>query len=303
MKNNSVYKKRETAVLSYVSILLAAACIVTGIFCLDNIRNEWIRSHFLICAIAYSCVMTILCAASILCLFFDKKTITKSLLSVLILILFALIVWLPLQKTGFFYVVADAKRLQEYLENAGIWMPIVYVLLQFLQVVVLPIPSLVSTVAGIALFGPFFTTVYSFIGIMLGSVLAFIIGRKWGKKAVGWIIGEETLAKWQKKLKGKDNAVLTAMFILPLFPDDILCFVAGLSSMSTKYYLSMISISRILAIACTCYSVNFIPFDTWWGLTIWGIILAAIAIAFIFVYKNIDKLQEYVQNKRKRNRK
>ena len=303
MKERSAFKKKETAILTCLLIILTAACIVTGILCIGNINNEWIRSHFLICAVVYALLMTIICATAILCLFIEKTAWTKSLLSVFILVLFAMIVWLILQKTGFFNVFSDSESLQNYLERAGAWMPIMYVLLQFLQVVLLPIPSLVSTVAGIALFGPFWTTVYSFIGIMAGSVLAFAIGRRWGKKTVGWIVGADALAKWQKKLNRKDNVILTAMFILPFFPDDILCFLAGLSSMTTGYFLLMVSISRILAIGSTCYSVNFIPFNTWWGLTIWGIILLVILLACVLVYKNLDKLQEYIQKRRNRKRK
>ena len=172
-------------------------------------------------------------------------------------------------------------------------MPIAYIILQFLQVIILPIPGILSTAVGVALFGAFYTTVYSFIGIVLGSILAFYIGRKFGLKAVSWMVGEETLNKWQKKLKGKDNFILTLAFLLPLFPDDILCFLAGLSSMTNKYFLTMICISRLLAIAATCYSFNFIPFNTWWGLLIWGIIVAVIIVAFCLIYKNLHSIHQW----------
>lgn len=303
LMKKSIFKKTETSILADLMILLTAACIVVGILCIENVDDEWVRAHFFICAIAYSSLNTLLCGTGIVLLFTGKTGAAKTVLSVFILVLFATVVWLILQRTGFFDAFSDAESIRAYLERAGIWMPLLYVLLQFLQVVVLPIPSLVSTVAGIALFGAFWTMVYSFIGIMAGSVLAFVIGRKWGKRAVGWIIGNATLSKWQDKLKGKDNLVLTAMFILPLFPDDILCFVAGLSSMTTKYFLWMIAFSRILAIGCTCYSVRLIPFNTWWGLALWGIIACFFIFAFVLVYKNMDKLQSYIQKRHARTRK
>ena len=165
-------------------------------------------------------------------------------------------------------------------------MPIIYIALQFLQVVVLPIPSIVSTIAGVALFGAFWAMVYSLTGILLGSLLAFFIGRKFGYKAVSWMIGEDSLSKWQKKLKGKDNLFLTLAFILPIFPDDILCFVAGLSSMTMRYFLSVIFLSRVMGIFATCYSVDLIPFNTWWGILIWIAIILMVTLSFIFIYKN-----------------
>ena len=175
-------------------------------------------------------------------------------------------------------------------------MPIFYVLLQYLQVVLLPIPSLISTVAGVAVFGALLASIYSIIGILLGSLTAFFIGRKLGNRAVGWMIGEEALQKWQKKFKRKDNVVLTLAFILPFFPDDVLCFLAGLSSMTIGYFLSVVFLARIIGIVCTCYSVNFSPFTTWWGLLIWGVLLAGVVLLFILAYKKMDTIQKWIKN-------
>ncbi len=219
----------------------------------------------------------------------------KTLLSVFVLLLFSLIVCFILQKTGFFAVVSSTENLQAYLQKAGVWMPIFYVLLQYLQVVLLPIPSLISTVAGVALFGAFLASVYSILGILLGSLTAFFIGRKLGNRAVSWMLGDETLKKWQTKFKKKDNVVLTLAFILPFFPDDVLCFLAGLSSMTTTYFLIVIFISRFLGIICTCYSVDFIPFTTWWGLLIWGVLLLAVAGVVIITYKKMETIQKWLK--------
>ena len=182
-------------------------------------------------------------------------------------------------------------------------MPISYIILQYLQVIILPVPSIVSTVAGLALFGSFWTMVYSFIGIILGSLTAFFIGRKLGYKAVAWMVGKETLDKWQKRMKGKDNLILTMMFILPLFPDDVLCVVAGLSSMSNRYFLCMITLARGIGIACTCYSFNFIPFNTWWGILIWLFLISAVVMVFILINKHIDNVQKFFKRIRRKSRK
>ena len=180
-------------------------------------------------------------------------------------------------------------------------MSILYVLLQYFQVILLPIPSVVSTVAGLALFGPLKTIFLSLIGIVAGSIAAFFIGRKLGYKAVAWIVGKETLDKWQKKLKGKDNLLLTVMFMLPMFPDDVLCFIAGLSSMSNRYFLVMIFIARIIGITGTCYSFDIIPLNEWWGVLIWAILIAAILILVFLIYKNMDKINRFAKRlKRKR---
>ena len=299
---DSVKIKRQLPFL-LTFFALTVACIVFAILCLANSRIPFVRSyHTLLLAVSIA-LLTICCGICVWLVLTDKETWVKALLSAYVFVLFCLVLIYILQKTGFFRIVNSSEGLQAYLEKAGAWMPILYVVLQYLQVILLPIPSVVSTVAGIALFGPFKTLLFSFIGIFFGSITAFFIGRKLGHKAVAWIVGKETLDKWQNKLKGKDNLILTLMFLLPLFPDDVLCFIAGLSSMSNRYFLIMIVITRLIGIAGTCYSFNFIPFDTWWGLLIWGVFISAIVVAFIFIYKYMDRIQQFLKRFLKRNNK
>ncbi|MBQ8429191.1 MAG: TVP38/TMEM64 family protein [Clostridia bacterium] len=282
-----------------VFFLLSIACIVFGVLCLSGVKKQWITAHLCVWASVYGALVILLYLFSAWAIVKEKAALIKFFLTVYVLVAFGLMLWWIFQRTGFFEVFGNAEQLQLYLEKAGLWMPVLYTALQFLQVVLLPIPSIVSTIAGIALFGAFWTTVYSFIGITLGSILAFYIGRRWGNRAAVWLVGEEKLKKWQKKLKGKDNIVLTTMFILPAFPDDILCFLAGISSMSWRYFLIMMGISRLVAIASTCYSVDFIPFNTWWGVLLWIGIILTLVTAVMLTYKNIDKLQTWIKSMKK----
>lgn len=290
-KPNEKKEEKRTKAFFLLFLFLSVLCGVFGVLAVQSSRISWIfqnRPIFygLVCG-----TVVVLGTFSAIFTFQKKETLMKLLVSVYVFLAFCFILIFVLQKSGFFEIVQSSDRLQQYLETTGAWMPFLYVLLQYLQVVILPIPSLVSTVAGVAIFGASKTFIYSVIGIVLGSFTAFYIGRNAGYKAVSWMIGEETLKKWQKKLKGKDNLVLTLMFLLPLFPDDVLCFIAGLSSMSTKYFVVMIVLARLLALSTTCYSVDFIPFNTWWGLLIWGVIAALFVVLFVLIYKNLDKIQ------------
>lgn len=283
--------------------MLTVGCVVFAILCIYDTKIAFLSSNPLLFSLLASGLLTVFCGFSIWFVISGKEVWYKGALSAFILILFALIVLFVLQQTGFFNVIQDENTLQEYLASKGVWMPVVYTVLQYLQVVILPIPSVVSTVAGVALFGPFQTMIYSLIGVLLGSFTGFFIGRKLGNKAVSWMIGEETMNKWQNKIKGKDYLLLTLMFILPVFPDDVLCFVAGLSTMTWGYFSVMIVVSRILQISITCYSIDLIPFTTWWGLLIWIVFFAVLLVGFVIVYKNIDKIQEWITQRFRKNRK
>ena len=248
------------------------------------------------------CVLVLVLAlfAAALFLIKGKQAIYRSILSGLLLWLFFLLVLGIAEWTDFITVLQSEALYRDFLMKTGAYMPYIFIVLQVVQVLFLPIPGVFSYLAGIQLFGAFLAAVYSLVGIVLGSLIAFWIGRRWGNKAVSWIVGEETLSTWQSRVKGKDNLLLTAMFVLPFFPDDILCFVAGLSTMSTKYFIVMMVCARAAAVFLTVYSISFIPFNTWWGLAAWGGIFVVIIIVFILLYKNLDKVGEYLQKKKKK---
>lgn len=274
-------------------IALAAGAFETFLLlslgqCLDRLSEALLWLAFVGGTVLNAAVL----ALDLVGFFLRKEPLYKFCISAYILGVFAVILIYILLLTGFFDIIGDQDKFIEYLEQAGPWMAALFVLLQFLQVVILPIPSTLTVAAGTFLFGSALNVVYSLTGIVLGSVCAFLIGRYAGHKAVAWIVGKETLEKWLKKIEGKDKLVLSAMFLLPVFPDDVLCFVAGLSSMSFLFFIIVISVSRVLAITATSYLLEFIPLNTWWGLLTWGLFFAVLLVAFVFLYRHADELQE-----------
>lgn len=300
MKNQNYLKNitgKKVSWLTVAFLLLSVICIVFGVLCLRNANIPFIKQYATLLSILGGVLIIAWFCASVWLTYQGKETLTKSSLSLYLLLTFVLIVLFVLQKTNFFEVVKDAEHLEQWLQKAGVWMPFAYIILQYLQVVILPIPSFVSTAAGVALFGTLPAILFSLIGILFGSFTAFYIGRKLGSKAVAWLIGKETMTTWQQKIKGKDNFFLTVMFLLPFFPDDVLCFIAGLSTMSDKYFLIMILITRLTTVTATSYTLQWIPLTEWWGLLIWGILILIVALTVVIVYKNLDKIQDYFTNR------
>ena len=80
--------------------------------------------------------------------------------------------------TGIITKINSIQALRDYIAQFGNWAVFWFIAFCFLQVVVLPVPGSVTVAAGVALFGPFKCAVYSFIGIVAGSIVAFAIGRR-----------------------------------------------------------------------------------------------------------------------------
>lgn len=248
---------------------------------------------FAVAGVGFTAIMV----AGIIFYAFGLKSVYRLIVCLLIFFDISAVVFFVLCATGLITKINSVDALRDYISQTGAWAAVIYIIFSFLQVVLLPVPGSVAVAVGVAMFGPLMCAIYSFIGIVTGSIIAFAIGRWIGYKAVCWIVGKESLDKWLKKLKGKDYLILSLMFLLPLFPDDILCFVAGLSSMTWGFFLVMITVTRAISIFSTAYSFELIPFTTWWGILIWGVLLALVVLAFYLVCRYYEKIDNFLKTK------
>ena len=199
--------------------------------------------------------------------------------------------------TGIWEYINSVDKIRGLILSLGFLGRLAFVFLQFLQVTFLPIPSAVSTLAGVLVFGPLQASLLSLSGIMLGSVLAFWLGRRFGRKLVSFMVGEETCHKWTNFLTNAKYSFVV-MMLLPIFPDDILCLVAGLTDMSWLFFVVTNLISRPLAIFLTCYlgSGSIIPFHGW-GLAVWAFFLVAVAVVLYLSFRYRKAIEDFVKLK------
>lgn len=293
---------------NYKSVLKIAVNVLTAVFCAFFFflfaaygytykGLPFISLHFSFLLWTTGILTAVLLILYIAFLIFEKRAAFRLILCTLICLDIVAVIFFILSATGIISKLTSISALRDYIQGFGATAVLIFILFQFLQVVVLPIPGSVSVGVGVALFGPLRAFLFSYIGILLGSILAFFVGRVVGYKAVCWIVGKEDLDKWLKKIKGKDYLILSIMFLLPLFPDDILCFVAGLSSMTWLYFIIMIVITRAISVSTTSFSLDLIPFNTWWGILIWAMLAALVVLSFWLVCKYSDKIDAFIKSK------
>ncbi len=190
------------------------------------------------------------------------------------------------------------NALIEIIRGAGVWSMAVYVVIQILQVVILPLPAVVCYVPGAAVFGPFQATLLASLGVLIGSVINYFIGKFFGKKVVTWVAGKETTEKYTAYFARRGKIIFLLMQILPFFPDDILCMVAGLTSMNFAYFSAVIVLVRPLIIAVYCFTFNgtIIPFEGW-GIAVWIAIFAVCIILAVLSFKYQDKFENWLVKK------
>jgi len=278
-------------------VLLGAVAFLFIAYGLNYKSVGFIKEHFdLLFWLSFALILAIT-ALGVLFYFLKKQSLYRLIVCALIFLDVCAVLFFTLCATGMLGKITSVEELRKYIQNTGKMAAIIYIVFCFLQVVLLPVPGSVAVAAGVAMFGPWKCAIFGFIGITLGSLVAFALGRWLGYKAVCWIVGKDSLDKWLEKLKGKDYLILSLMFLLPMFPDDVLCFIAGLSSMTWPYFVVMIVITRAISVFTTAYSFELIPFNTWWGLIIWIVLLALVIISFYAVCKYSDKIDRFIKRK------
>lgn len=294
MKNGKDSQKvasRLSLALSLSAVILLGGILCIFLFLYVKVSGGFVKKHAVLLRATGTAVVSVFTAFAAIFALKNKGFVFKLAIVVMVFATVALVTLYLLNVTGFWYKISSVEELRAYIKSFGFSASVILVVLQFLQVTFLPLPGVVATGAAVALFGPLKGGLLSFVGIYIGSATAFFIGRKIGYKAAAWLVGEDNLSRAQAYIKGKDKPMLTLMFLLPFFPDDVLCFVAGLSTVSSAYFLLMVFFTRLISVFLTAYSLNgnLIPYDKWWGILIWVCVFLLTAAVSLLVYKKNKK--------------
>ena len=223
-----------------------------------------------------------------------KVKIIKTIIVLFLLVAIVLAIYLPLKLTGALEKIDSAEKLKEVINSYGVYSYVVFFIVQFLQTTILPIPAVVTTVAGTLIFGPWITIALSLSAVLLGSIFSFFLGKKVGRKIVIWIAGEKDTIKWEEKLS-KGKYVFFLMMLFPLFPDDILCIVVGTTNMSWKFFIITNLITRPISIVMTAFlgSGTIIPFSGW-GIPIWILLVLFAIVCFYLSIRYQQQIENFI---------
>ena len=152
---------------------------------------------------------------------------------------------------------SSVESLRRYIAGFGIFAPLALILIQMLQVVLPVLPGFLGCFAGAGMFGAMGGFWCNYIGISVGSILAFLLARWLGKEIVTLLVPMDKYKKfvdWLNKQKSY-TVVLFLSILLPLAPDDFLCYFSGLMGMSVKKFVWIIVLAKPWCILF--YSVMF----------------------------------------------
>ena len=189
----------------------------------------------------------------------SKETVIKIviILSLAALIFVAAIVLIKGWSGGHFNSVDTVRT---YIASYGMWAPLVLMFIQMLQVVLPVLPGFMGCIAGAALFGAANGFWINYIGISVGSIAAYWLARHFGVRLVEKMISMGKYEKYIQRIKKSKSytVVLLLSILLPLAPDDFLCYFSGLINMSAKKFIAIIIMAKPWCILF--YSIFFAGF-------------------------------------------
>ncbi len=132
-------------------------------------------------------------------------------------------------------------RIKKY----GLIGPIIFLLLQIVQVVFPVIPGGASCLVGPLAFGPIEGFIYNYVGLTLGSVVAYMLSRNFGLPLIKKLFKEETINKYLKYIRTKKfEKIFFWGILLPGAPDDLLCYISGISNLTFRKFIIIILVGK-----------------------------------------------------------
>ena len=167
---------------------------------------------------------------------------------------------------GFMYwawkqgILTSQENMQKFIMGFGTAAGIIFVLIQIIQVIIPVIPGGVSCVAGVIVFGAGMGFVYNYVGICIGSILVFLIAKRYGRPLMVKMFDKKLIDKyesWTEK-NGRFTKLFALAIFLPVAPDDFLCYLAGTTRMKLKTFTAVILLGKPLSIAAYSMGLNLI---------------------------------------------
>lgn len=177
-----------------------------------------------------------------------------------------------------FFSLSSPEELQDYIRRGAPYSHLAFFLLQFLSVVLAPIPSNLSAAAGGALFGTWTAFLLTFSAVMAGSLLVFSLARVLGRDFADRLVSRRLSERYQEVIRAKTGLFLALAFLFPFFPDDMLCILAGLTDVSFCRFALIALFARPwgLLFACALGGASL-------GLSPWSMLPIGLAGAVLFI--------------------
>jgi uncharacterized membrane protein YdjX (TVP38/TMEM64 family) len=161
----------------------------------------------------------------------------------LILLLVHTDLWSKL--VGCYDLFCDREWVRGIVKSSRWAAPLIFIGIQMGQVLFAPIPGDATGFLGGYMFGAWNGFFLSTIGLTLGSMLNFFIGRYLGEHFIRRWVNCDTYDKYNELVQYKGILVIFIFFLVPGFPKDYLCLFLGLTNLPARVFFVVSTVGRM----------------------------------------------------------
>lgn len=198
----------------------------------------------------------------------------KSTLLILSYIFFVIFIWYLISSS-----LSDKVMVRDIVVKGGIFAPLFFILIQIAQNIFAPIAHYPILLAGGYIFGPIVGFFYNWIGTVIGTVLIIILTRKYGRPLINRMISKSFIEKYDLIVQKLSPVGLFLIYALPIFPDDEITYLIGVSAMPVKSIAFAVIFGKIPGA-----SLSFMGDEVVRGIPYTAIIQIAVVIIGLLVY-------------------
>ena len=178
----------------------------------------------------------------------------------------------------------DQQQLILLYQRWGQWAPLITITLHILQVLTAPIPGTAIDAVNGLLFGPWLGTLYSMIGLMIGSTLVMGLTRRFGRPLVERFIAPKSVYRIDRLVARRGSLVIFLIFLFPFMPDDAVCFLAGLTPIPLLELVLLAMVGRFPGVFVANLLGSHAQSFELWQWVLFGVIFALLA-GFVWRYR------------------
>ena len=188
------------------------------------------------------------------------------------------------------FFLIDQNKVIAFINSFHPYDDFVFVVFQIFQVLIVgAIPGEISEFIGGYIYGPVLGTIYSAIGLCIGSWLAFGLSRIYGLPFVRRIVNPSIMEQYDYLMEHQGRHISFFLFMIPGFPKAALCYIIGLSHMTIWTFIAVSTPGRLLGIILV--SICGSSLKNHQGM-IFFILLIIMSIIFLLAYFFRDRLMK-----------
>ena len=182
------------------------------------------------------------------------KISKKSILYAVIVIVCIAVVIMLIPFAKLLYTEEGREIINQKIKSFGKLAPIVFIFLEFIQIIVAFVPGAPVEVLGGVIFGEIWGIILCFAGILLGTVTVYNLVKRFGRPLVCKVFSEEKLKNSrllndEKKL----TFIVFLLFLIPGTPKDLITYIVPLTKINPYKFFFIAVTARTPSLACSVF--------------------------------------------------